>query len=230
MNRNSHHSQQKTQQQTAQVVPPVVPTNATHSKDTVPVVQSVSTNADVYKEALELAYPLAVESYKEAERRLDIAEKRLQDLTAFMVTVTLGVVAVMAGKVNLRDWPFIVGFVCAAVGVGIGIVARLMGGLILISPRNIYEKHLVKTSSQFKLDFVGAAGNAREENEKHIRRKAFATGLVIICFLAEAIFLSWGAIRVRSSEIPQNPARAVQAVGVEVQPAPVQAKKQAKAH
>lgn len=147
-------------------------------------------NATQYKEALDLAYPLAIESYKESERRLDVIEKRLQDLLAFAVSVTLGVTALLAGKINFHNGWFVAAIACWLVGFVIGVLTRLGGQIALISPQFLYDRYLGYSDAHFKLAFVGWAGKAHKINADMIRRKASLTAISFILFLAEALLLT----------------------------------------
>ncbi len=167
--------------------------------------ENEETPAEAYSAALELAYPIAVESYKQAERRFEVVEKRLQELLAFAVTVTVGILAVCAGKVDFRSTPFILSIVCFAVGIIIGIWARLSGHIVLISPEVLFDKYLTKSEAEFQLDFVFWAGQNDKENSKRIYKKANLTNWVALCFLLEALFLSIWAFSVIRSPAPPTP-------------------------
>ena len=150
--------------------------------------------AEMYSEALELAYPIALESYRVSERRLDVVEKRLQELLTFAVTASLGIVAVCAGKVNLLTWQFMAATACFAAGVGTGIYARLSGHISLLSPEILYHRYLTKTKAEFQLDIVYWAGKANDANIAFIQKKSNLTGVAGLCFLVEAFFLAWWAL------------------------------------
>lgn len=135
----------------------------------------------------------AVESYKEAERRLDVIEKRLQDLLAFIVTITVGLIGICAGKLTFNTPSFILAMLCAFAAIGLGIYTRLTGRLILISPKRLYDIFLVATDTQFKLWFLGSAGENSDLNAYSIQRKANLTGWIAIVFLAECVLLGFWA-------------------------------------
>jgi len=175
-----------------------------------PVAESVSIG-DAYKEGLELAYPLALESYKLAERRMEVVEKRLQDLLAFAISATLGIIAVCAGKLNLNSPLFILAMLCGIAGIAIGVWARLVGGLMFIAPKKLYERYLVKSDSDFKLGFVARASEHDEQNSASILTKAKRTNQAAICFLFEAVFLGWWAMSQSPSAVPRFPGTGPQA-------------------
>lgn len=147
------------------------------------------TNPENYAAALELAYPLAIEAYKEAERRMDVIEKRLQDVLAFAVTITLGMIGLLAGKIELRTPFFYVAMLLCLLGLSIGLYARLSGGLALISLTKIYDHYLIFTASKFKLAAVENAGEDSAINAQTIRNKANLTAFAAFIFLAEGACL-----------------------------------------
>lgn len=169
-------------------------------------------DADDYKEALELAYPLAVESYKLTERRLEVIEKRLQDLLAFDVTITLGFIGICSGKLDFVHWAFILGIFFCLLGLGVGVYTRLEGTLMFIAPKRLYDDYLVATDAEFKLWFIGATGKNDEHNAAVIKRKARMTARIAILFLLEALLLGLWAASFRPSARPQDSGKNQQAV------------------
>ncbi len=167
--------------------------------------ENEETPAEAYSAALELAYPIAVESYKQAERRFEVVEKRLQELLAFAVTVTVGILAVCAGKVDFRSTPFILSIVCFAVGIIIGICARLSGHIKLIAPEVLFDKYLTKSRAEFQFAFVFWAGKHDKENSRRVYKKANQTNVVAFFFLAEAVLMGLWALSLIKSPAPPTP-------------------------
>lgn len=145
--------------------------------------------ADQWKEALNLAYPLAIESYKEAERRMDVVEKRVQDLLAFAVSVTLAGIALYSSKFNLQNVWFVGAIALFATGLAVGAYARLCGSLWQISLNHIFDEFLIFPDSQFKLSMVENAGIHSSENAITVGRKATLTNLSVFIFVLEIGFL-----------------------------------------
>jgi hypothetical protein len=70
---------------------------------------------------VELAYPIALDSYRVAQNRWEAVDVRIQSLLAVAATVTLATPAVFAavGIGVRRDW-FIAAIVCFVVGASVG--------------------------------------------------------------------------------------------------------------
>src|ERR1019366_5915258 len=113
----------------------------------------------VMPSSVELAYALAIESFKQSERRLEVVEKRLQEMMAFGVTITLGITAVCAGKgLMLRSVWFESALISCIVAIIIGIATRLYGGLELLTLSKISNSYLGLSQEEFKYSVVKASG------------------------------------------------------------------------
>ena len=163
--------------------------------------------AEAYKDGLLLAYPMAVESYNMAERRLDVTEKRLQDMLAFAVTITLAIVAFGVGKISANNLQsiasaifFAAGIMCFLAGLYVGIRARLCGELRLISLTQIYKHYLPKRDAQFKLDFIRLSGKDNDENNRSIRDKAEQARRAALWFLFEMLCFGMWAVALTISK------------------------------
>lgn len=174
MNQNSHH---------LHAMQPLPLTLPVASSILAPVAKSEETSID-------LMYPLAITAYDEAQKRLDIVEKRLQDLLAFALTVTLGVITLTASKnANFMSGFFLMASACFLSGILIGLGARITVNITLVNLTEYYREYSNKPSSKFKQEFVCIAGKFKEKNRLAINKMGFLTNVAAICFLAEAIFL-----------------------------------------
>lgn len=164
-----------------------------------------------FKEALDLAYPLAIESYKLSERRMDVIEKRLQELLAFAVTVTLALIAVSVGKVNIHETPFILAMLSFISGMGIAIWGRLSGGIVSISTEKLYDNYLQLNDSDFKLSIVGHAGTHDTRNIAINARKARCADIAAIFFLLEFALVGYLVVSQPLSGTSPDPQAALHA-------------------
>src|SRR5882762_6930062 len=107
----------------------------------------MSENADKIKvetirPSLDLAYTIALSSYDVAQKRLEAVEKRLQEILAFIATITFGGIAVFANKgYHFKSFLFIGAMVACLVGLLLGTYARLHGYLVLIKPSVLHDKY-----------------------------------------------------------------------------------------
>jgi hypothetical protein len=133
---------------------------------------------------LDLAYPLAVAAYDVAQARLQVVEKRVQEVLAFGVASTAGVTTFLVGqKYSFKSWWFYVGLGFFAVGAIICIWARTSGTLNLIKPGALHDKYKDLTPEVFKVNFLKCAGQHWDTNVKLINRKGWWTNVAIVSFL-----------------------------------------------
>jgi hypothetical protein len=141
--------------------------------------------------SIDLAYPLALASYDVVQKRLEVVEKRLQEVLGFALTISLGVVALFANKgFSFRSPLFIAAMGFGLIGLVVGVIARLYGKLILIKPAVLSEKYLVLPEPEFKRMFVHFAGEHWDKNVQLVNRKGTLTNIAVVCFALEVILLS----------------------------------------
>ena len=151
-------------------------------------------NSDTYK-SVELAYEFIVPSYDWAIRRLEAAERRIDNLMRFIITVTLALGASAIAIAELSSQPLSPFLDCAAfvalasflVAIVLGMCVRQMGNLALLSPSALYRDYIQKNKRDFQGLTLFYAGKDFERNERLVRSKSRgATGMVIL-FLFELI-------------------------------------------
>lgn len=164
------------------------------------------TGKPINNASLELAYTLTVASINDIERRLDIVEKRLQDLLAFATTITLAVIAACAGKVDMHHWLFYTAMMIFAVASVLGIRIRAYGMIYQVHPRQLQKKFLLLSPEEFKVHFVAGMGIAKDYNVRLLTDKDKRTNVVSVLFLIQLIFLGIWAISlpVSGSILPQS--------------------------
>ncbi len=147
-----------------------------------------------------LTYPLALASYEAAQKRLEVVEKRLQEILGFAVTFSLGTIAIHANKnYNFTSWLFMAAMAACLVGLIIGTYARVYGYLVLINPSVLQDKYVVLPESVFKNYFVQIAAKHWRSNADLVNRKGALTSVTVICFVLEIILLIlWSSASARS--------------------------------
>jgi len=153
--------------------------------------QSVKDNNEQKFPSVDLVYPLALASYDVAQKRLEVVEKRLQEILGFAVTVSLGTIALFANKnYHFKSFLFALAMLAGLSGLVIGTYARLQGYLVLIKPSVLHEKYLTLSESTFKRYFLYFAGEHWRTNASLINRKGKLTNIAVVFFVLEIILLS----------------------------------------
>jgi|SRR5579885_528972 hypothetical protein len=147
-----------------------------------------------------LAYQFALASYDAAQKRLEVVERRLQEILGFAVTISLGVIAVHANKnVSFDSWLFRAAMTACLAGLFIGTYGRVFGYLILINPAILKDKYVELPESVFKNYFLHNAATHWRANADLVNRKGMFTSIAVVCFVLETILLIlWSAVSARS--------------------------------
>jgi len=140
--------------------------------------------------SVSLAYQFALASYDVAQKRLEVVEKRLQEILGFAITISLGVIALHANKnYNFNSWLFKAAMTVCLLGLIIGTYARVYGHLVLINPKVLHEKYLALPEAVFKNYFVKTSGTHWLKNASLVNRKGMLTSITVVCFILEIILL-----------------------------------------
>lgn len=144
---------------------------------------------------IELAYPIARESYEVLIKRLDGLDGRIQSMIAYASTVTLAIPAITAGKgLSYKSPLFIAAMIIFVAAISIGIYARLRGVIKIVSPRILFEHHLNSSEWQFKKDFIFYAGENQDLNNKLMFWRSKMLNLMSFLLLVEVVLLAaWAA-------------------------------------
>ncbi|MDT5268320.1 MAG: hypothetical protein QOH49_506 [Acidobacteriota bacterium] len=140
-----------------------------------------------------LAYPLALASYDQMQKRMDVVENRLQTLLGFTTTLTLALIAAVSGKaVSFQSGWFYAGLAFFGLGEALGVYAKLSGSLQVLSPATLYREWLTWGEWEFKKNMVFWAGEAYAVNKREVNRKGNMASMSAILFLLEAAgFAVW---------------------------------------
>ncbi len=116
-------------------------------------------------------------------------------LLSFVTTVTVAAPVVAAAILDDPGFnsPLLIGAgAIFAVVVTIGLVARLLGSLQQISPKELYERWLHYEEAEFRERVIFWSGEHNDGARKLTYRKELAAGAMIVLFLAEGmLFLAW---------------------------------------
>lgn len=144
--------------------------------------------------SIDLAYNIALTSYDVAQKRLEVVERRLQELLGFASTISLGAIAVFSNKgYQFRSYLFIFAMLAGLAGLAVGVYARLQGYLVLIKPSVLDAKYSDLPETKFKRYFVHFAGKHWTQNNGLVNGKGRWTSVSVVCFAVEVILLVlWG--------------------------------------
>ena len=153
-------------------------------------------NSDTY-ESVELAFEFIVPSYDWAMRRLEAAERRIDNLMRFIITVTLALGASAIAIAELSSQPLSLFLDCVAIialasflitfliAIVLGMWVRQTGNITLLSPSGLYHDYIQKTKREFQGLILFHAGKHLEKNEELVRRKSNAATVMVVLFLFE---------------------------------------------
>lgn len=144
--------------------------------------------------SIDLAYDIAVESYKTGVERLDSIDARIQTLTVFTVSVIAVVVSATAGRLSFRSCWFYAAVLLLLLSIAASLYARWTGDIWLLKPSEFHDKWLHKSPAQFKTDLIYWSGCDFLDNMKLVEDKWRLSLFAIILFaLAVACLTVWVA-------------------------------------
>lgn len=143
--------------------------------------------------SVELAYPIAVDSYEVAMKRLDLMDGRLQTLLTVIVTFFAAFVTVgNYQKADFSSWLFGISVLIFFGNVTTGIYARLSGTVKLLNPESLRLDWLADTEWEFKRNMIYFASKSFTENMSEANRKwQYSIGLSFGLFLQAMFQLAW---------------------------------------
>jgi hypothetical protein len=139
---------------------------------------------------IELAYPLALESYQLAMTRFEAVNSRIQTILGFGMTFTIAVPTLLSAlTIKMRA-----GWLCAAIclfvlAAAVGVIGQLKGRLMMITPKILYEYWLQLPAVEFKKNLIFSAGQHLERNAKLIARKQYFLVASTAIFFLDALCL-----------------------------------------
>ena len=140
---------------------------------------------------VDLVYPIAVDSYDVALRRLDNIDSRLQTILAFIVTVSAAVPSVAANRgIHFKSWWFYAALAVFGVSIVLGTWARLARAPKVLNPRKALTGWLQKPEWEFKKDFISFAADDFDFNRNLVNVKWVCTVIVTLLFACQAVTIS----------------------------------------
>ncbi len=140
--------------------------------------------------SIELMYPIALASYEAAQKRIEVVEKRAQEITTTAVTITAALVAFLSTQNhNFKSCWFVAAIISFVLALAVGIAIRLQGYLKLVHPKPLYDKYLDLSEESFKERFIVTSGKHFEDNANLINLKAQMTTWLSFFFGLEAFFI-----------------------------------------
>jgi hypothetical protein len=153
-----------------------------------------SSNLEKEFPAVKLAYPLAMESYKTARERFDAMEKRGQSFIAFVTTVALAIVAIVAKdkKLSFVSIWCILATLTYITAIIFAIMSQTSGKLILPNPKLLREKTLGWSEWEFQNNLIDWAGKHYEHNLEQINKRwKMVNGVITFGFATLLLLAVW---------------------------------------
>jgi hypothetical protein len=143
-----------------------------------------------------LVYPLAVESYDFAAKRLDAWDGRIQNLLSLYITVTLPIpLAANALKLSFASLWFVLAVAAFLGAVLSGIFGRVTGKFKAIDLDHICKGFLHYSEWEFKKEFICWAADNHTQNLSAIKRKHGIAVTMTVCFIFEILFVALWTFR-----------------------------------
>lgn len=141
--------------------------------------------------SVELAYPIAINAYEVALKRLDTMDGRLQTIVAFAISVFGGFVSYASGsKIAFCSCWFVIATASCVLAVGLGVYGRLSGDVRMLKPSNLFAGWLSNEQWEFQKDMIYHAGKAFDENMTLVTNKWRISVNVTILFAIEVAGLT----------------------------------------
>lgn len=148
-----------------------------------------NTNEKKYP-SVELAYDISLKTYDWAMQRSDSIDGTIDKLLAWISSITLGVIAIMATKIQFVSFHsnyFYMAIACFVFTILAGTYTKIRGSLSLITPENLYHKYLSYEQWEFKKNIIFWAGEDFKHNQGLVNWKGRVSIFMIIAFLLETI-------------------------------------------
>lgn len=154
---------------------------------------SITNSNEEYPSAI-IAYDLALKAYELAERRLQVVEGRNEKILGYVSSLTLVVVAFLAGSnspnLKLKSCLFVAALVFGGLSLCAGLSVMLLGRLHVIDMATISKKDwLVLNETEFKKEIILKSTEDYNKNFETIDKKAQVTFLSAALFVIEIILL-----------------------------------------
>lgn len=147
--------------------------------------------------SVELAYEFVKSSYEVMVSRFESANSRIQSILTWAIGIT-AVIPLFSKVVNdtatLKSVWFVLVLVFFSAVVIVGIIAQRTGGVALVDPKVMYEKHLHYNQWEFKKNQIFWAGKQFHLNKKAIEVKSCYIDIMTILLGLEIAFAFVGVI------------------------------------
>jgi hypothetical protein len=138
------------------------------------------------------AYDFVIPSYNLLASRFEAADTRLTILLTFAATITLGAPILARAareKIDFASPWFGLAIASFILSIGMGLVARVRGTLILPNPMKIYTESLHETEWAFRKNAIYFAGQHFSANAKAIRIKGNVADIAAALIILEILLL-----------------------------------------
>lgn len=142
-------------------------------------------------ESTALAYETALRSYDWALRRIDAWDGNLDKLLAWGTPLPLAVIGTVAARINsnsYQDWTWVgiaLAFMISAIGAAFW--GKFAGHIQLISPTYLLNNWLNLPKGEYHFYAIKYAGLHLDNNTKLVERKAKASTIAALCFIAAGV-------------------------------------------
>ena len=141
--------------------------------------------------SVDLAYPLAVQSYDWISKRFDVLEAKTQSILGLGLSLTVAIpIALSAFDLQYRRWCVAAAFGVFLLAIFLGTFARLIGHIKLVSPTTLYNFWIQYTDEDFKRYFIYHAGEHMAANVSLLEKRHRLLRGVICLFVLGALL--WG--------------------------------------
>ena len=141
--------------------------------------------------SVHLAYPVAMEAYEWAARRMDTMDSRIQTVLALGTSLSLAApVAFAALKIEAHRGWIIAATALFMSALATGTYARLTGSLTIMTPKKLHDKWLRLDEEIFKRYAVYFSGKHLEKNRRLLVKRHRLLVAVTLLFLLEMFCLT----------------------------------------
>ena len=149
--------------------------------------------------AVDLAYEVSLKSYDWAIQRMDSIDNTIDKLLAWISSINLGVIAIVASKTSnisgyrnlselFESGYFYTSMVIFFIIILLGVITKIFGSLRLVSPKKLLSR-LHKNHWLFKKDAIYLSANDFRINQIIVNRKGYISITIIVLFIFEIYFL-----------------------------------------
>jgi len=142
--------------------------------------------------SVDLAYDIGLKSYDWAIGRMDAIDSTINTLLAWISSINLGVIAIIASKNSAAYFNkpcFYYAMIAFAVIILSGLATKVCGSLRMLLLEEIYDSYLHESHQEFKKDIFWFSGLHFRKNQVIVNRKGYVSIGMILCFIIEIIFI-----------------------------------------